>query len=78
MAWPVAAEASLGLHELPLAAVPVAALGVEPRDGDMDEPLEEVALGCRRRAPLVLQLLVRLEVGAVADQLQSCVESHSG
>ncbi len=48
MARPVAAEPALGLHELSLAAVPVAALGVEPGDGDVDEPLEEVALGGRR------------------------------
>ena len=71
MARPVAAEAPLRLHELPLAAVPVAAFGVEPGDGDVDEPLEEVALAGRRRAPLVLELLVRLEVRALADQLQS-------
>ena len=51
----VAAEASLGLHELPLAAVAVSALCVQPRDGDVDEPLEEVALGSRCRAPLVLE-----------------------
>ena len=76
MARPVAAEASLGLHELPLAAVAVAALGVQPRDGDVDEPLQEVALGGRSRAPLVLELLVRLEVGALTDQLQSFGERH--
>ena len=72
----VAVEASLGLHELPLAAVAVSALGVKPRDGDVDEPLEEVALGSRRRAPLVLECLVRLEVRAVADQLESLGERH--
>ena len=53
----VAVKASLGLNELPLAAVAVSALRVKPRDGDVDESLEEVALGSRGRAPLVLEWL---------------------
>ena len=42
----------------------------------MDEPLEEIALVRRRLAPLVLELLVRLEVGARADQLEAGFKTH--
>ena len=42
----------------------VSALGVKPGDGDVHEPLEEVALG-GRGSPLVLELLVSVEVVAV-------------
>ena len=44
--------------------------GLVPRDGDVDEPLEEVALRRLGRPPGVLELLVRLEVAAVPDQLE--------
>ena len=47
-----------------------------PCDRDMHEPLEEVPLGVRGVPPFVLELLVRLEVRAVADQLQSSLEAH--
>jgi len=73
VSWPVAGEPSLRLRELAVASVAVAALRVQPRDRDVDEPLQEVALGIRRDAPLVLELLVRIEVGAVANELQSAL-----
>jgi hypothetical protein len=73
---PIGGESALGLDELSLAAVAVSALGVEPRDRDVDEPLQEVALLRRRVPPLVFQLLVRLEVGTLTDQLQAAVEPH--
>jgi hypothetical protein len=64
----VVAKPSFGLLELSLAPVAVVALGMEPGNGDVDESLQEVALGGRRRAPLALELFVRLEVGALAEQ----------
>jgi len=56
---------------LPLAADAVAAAGLVPRDGDVDEPLEEVPLLRRGGAPRQLQLLVRGEELAAADQFQA-------
>ncbi len=76
MRWRVAVEPSRGLHELALAADRVPALGVKPRDRDMDEPLQEVALVVGRGAPLVFELLVCVEVLAGTDQLQSSFEAH--
>jgi len=55
---------------LPLAADAVAAAGLVPRDGDVDEALEEVAL-LRPGSPGVLELLVRGEELAAADQFQA-------
>src|SRR5919197_6412617 len=52
-------EPPLRLLELPLAADAVAAPGLVPRDRNVDEPLIEVALLRRRRAPRQLELLVR-------------------
>ena len=49
---------------------------MEPGDGDVDEPLQEVALAGGRLAPLVLELLVGVEVLAGADQLQPTVQTH--
>jgi len=72
----IGGETTLGLCQLPFAAVSVPALRVEPGDRDVYEPLQEVAFFRRRVAPLVLELLVRLEVGAVADQFQAAVEPH--
>jgi CheY-like chemotaxis protein len=43
----------------------------------MHEPLEEVALPLGCVPPLVLELLVRLEVRAGADQLESFGEPHA-
>jgi hypothetical protein len=40
----------------------------------VDEPLEEVALLDGRRAPGELELLVRAEVVAGADQLQAALK----
>ena len=57
------------LLQLPLAADPVSAAGLVPGDRDVDEPLEEIALGRLRRPPGGLELLVRLEVLAGPDQL---------
>ena len=71
-------QPSFGLLELPLAAVAVAALRMEPGDGDVHQSLQEVPLGVRGRAPLVLELLVSLEVCTVADQLQSFLQAHRG
>jgi hypothetical protein len=76
MPGPIRSEASGRLLELTLAAGPIRPLRVQPRDGDVDEPLQEVALAVRRFAPLVLELLVRLEVLACADQLQPTFETH--
>ncbi len=74
----IRAEAARGLLELTLAARPVPAARVQPGDRDVHEPLEEVALRSRRLAPLVLQLLVRLEVGAGADEIEASFEPHPG
>ena len=49
------------LFELALAADPVPAAGLVPRDRDVDEPLVEVTLLRRRRPPRQLELLVRRE-----------------
>lgn len=47
-----------------------------PRDRDVNHPLQEVALGLGRRAPLLLEFLVRFEVRLGTDQLESTVEPH--
>lgn len=52
--------------ELPLAPGTVVAPGLVPGDDDVNEPLEEVLFGRVRRAPRVLERLVRLEVLAGA------------
>jgi hypothetical protein len=54
------------LLELALTAGTVVAPGLVPGDDDVDEALEEVLLGRVRRAPRVLERLVRLEVLAGA------------
>ena len=73
----VAIEPSRRLGELALAARPISALRVQPRDSDMDEPLQEVALVFGRYSPLVFELLVGVEVRARADQLQPFVRGSS-
>ena len=78
MARSVRPESTRRLCELALAPGPVAAAGVVPRHGDVYEPLQEVALRGRRIAPLVLELLVRLEVGAGANQIEASLEPHGG
>lgn len=72
----VGREPASRLRELPLATRPVAAAGVVPGDRDMDEALEEVPLLVRRLTPFVLELLVRVEVRSVADQLESSLQAH--
>jgi len=67
----VGPESPSGLLELALAADAVAAAGLIPGDGDVDEPLEEVALLRRRRTPGVLELFMGAEELAAADQVQS-------
>jgi hypothetical protein len=57
-----------GLLELPLAADAVPAPGLVPRDGDVDETLEEVLLRRLGRAPSILERLVRGEELALTDQ----------
>src|SRR5215213_10410810 len=61
-------QAPFGLHQLPLAADPVATAGLVPRDGHVHEALEEVLFRRVGRPPRVFERLVRLEVGAVAHQ----------
>jgi hypothetical protein len=70
----VGAEPALRLLELALAPDGVASAGLVPGDRDVDEPLEEVALLCGRRAPRVLENLVRREELAAADQLEAARE----
>jgi hypothetical protein len=65
----VGAEAAGGLFQLPLAADAVAAAGLVPGDGEVDEALEEIALLVRRGAPRILELLVGGEELTAADQV---------
>ena len=67
----VGSEAADRLGELSLGPDPPSAPGLVPGDGDVDEPLKEVAFVGRRRAPGELELLVRREVLACANELQS-------
>jgi hypothetical protein len=67
-------ESPLRLLELSLAAHPVAAAGLVPGDGDVNEALEEVALRRFGGAPGVLQLFVGGEELAGPDQLESALE----
>jgi len=62
------------LRELPLAADPPPASRLVPRDRDVDESLEEVALLRRGRAPRELELLVRVEIAAAPDQGQPALK----
>jgi hypothetical protein len=59
------------LRELPLGADLASAPRLVPRDRHVHETLEEVALLCGRRAPRVLELLVRGEVLAGPNQLDA-------
>ena len=60
------------LLELALAADPVSTRRLVPRNSDVHEALEEVLLGRVRRPPGKLQLLVRGEELAAADQVDAC------
>ena len=59
------------LCELSLGADLASAPGLVPRNRDVHETLEEVALLDGRRAPRVLELLVRGEVLAGPDELDA-------
>ena len=72
----VGAEPPRGLHELALAPWPPPTPGLVPRDSDVNEPLQEIALRRRRLPPLVLELLVRGEELPRGDQLEASFESH--
>ena len=65
-------ESAQRLCELPLGADLAPAPGLVPGNGDVHETLEEVALLGGRGTPRVLELLVRGEVLAGADQLDAC------
>jgi hypothetical protein len=62
------------LLELACAADTVAAVGLVPGDGHVDEALEEVTLPGLGGPPRRLELLVRREVLAAADQLDPARE----
>jgi hypothetical protein len=64
-------EATSRLRELPLAPGAVPPARVVPGDRDVDETLEEVLLRRLCRPPGLLELLVRLEVLAAPDQLDT-------
>ena len=72
----IRAESARRLLELALAPRAVLALRVEPGDGHVHETLEEVALLGRGGTPLVLELLVGVEVPALADQLKPSTKTH--
>ena len=67
-------ESADRLRQLPFAADAPAAPRLVPRDRHVDETLEEIALFARRDAPGVLELLVRGEVLAAADQLDASLK----
>jgi hypothetical protein len=67
-------EPSRRLLELPLATDAPAASCLVPRDRDVDESLEEVALARVGSAPRELELLVRVEVAAGADQREAALK----
>jgi hypothetical protein len=64
-------ETASRLGELPLAAGAVPPAGVMPGDRHVDETLEEVLLRGLGRPPSLLELLVRLEVLAAPDQIET-------
>jgi hypothetical protein len=67
----VRAEPPGGLLELARGRDRPPAPGLVPGDGDVDEPLVEVALLGRGRPPDELELLVRLEEPARPDELET-------
>ena len=71
MTWREGPETRDRLFELTLGADPAPAARLIPRDGDVDETLEEVPLGGGRRPPGLLELLVRREILALPDQLKA-------
>ena len=74
----VGREPARGLLELASAADLLAAPGLIPGHRDVHEALQEIALGGLGRPPGVLELLVRGEVLALSDQIDTALESfHS-
>jgi hypothetical protein len=69
-------EAASRLRELTLAADAIAAAGLVPGDGDVDEALKEVSLAGLCGAPGVLELLVRCEELAATDQLEAVLKAR--
>lgn len=63
-------QAALGLLELTLAADAIPAGGLVPRDDDVHQALEEVALAGLGRPPRFLEGLVGLEVAAGTAELE--------
>jgi hypothetical protein len=70
----VGREPAARLLELAFAADSPAAAGLVPGDGDVHEPLEEVALDRLGGSPRVFQLLVSGEEFAGPNQLQAALE----
>jgi hypothetical protein len=75
MVWCERAEPPGCLVELARGCDRPASAGLIPRNGDVNEALVEVALGGVRGAPNDLELLVRLEVPAGPDQLETARQS---
>jgi len=67
----IRAQPPFRLLELPVAARRVSSLRLVPRNGDVNEPLEEVALVVGRRAPCELELFMRFKVRAAQHQGES-------
>src|SRR6266550_3246338 len=67
-------EPTQRLGELPLGTDLAPAPGLVPGHRDVHQTLEEVTLLGGRRAPGILELLVRGEVLAGADQLDACLK----
>ena len=70
----VGSQTPRGLLELALAADPPPSAGLVPRDRDVDEPLEEVALLRLCGAPDVLEHLVRREELILPDQVEPALK----
>jgi hypothetical protein len=66
-------QPTLGFLELSLEPDAVPAPCLVPRDRHVDEALEEVLLGGLGRSPGVLERLVRREVLAPLDQLETAL-----
>ena len=76
--WCVRPESAHRLLELAPAADLLAAPGLVPRHCHVHQPLQEVALGGLGGPPRVLELLVRGEVLALPDRIDTALESfHS-
>jgi hypothetical protein len=72
------AKPAPGFLQLALAPGAIAAPRLVPGDGDVNEALEEVALGCVGLAPGVLQCFVRGEELAASDQREAFLQQVSG